>query len=107
MFPPSLGILIYLGVKKLVFPDEIGNALHFLIAAIIIGYICYDSTHYFLHHSDAKNSVLRRLKIGHNTHHYKENTANFGITNILWDLIANTAYSRGISKQKRRNIRVQ
>ncbi|KAI6297733.1 hypothetical protein MCOR33_005982 [Pyricularia grisea] len=55
----------------------------------IFGYICYDLTHYFLHH---KNLPLwyKDLKKYHLEHHFLDYENGFGVTSRFWDRVFGT-----------------
>ncbi|KAK5166630.1 fatty acid alpha-hydroxylase [Saxophila tyrrhenica] len=55
----------------------------------IFGYVCYDLTHYFLHH---KNLPLhyRELKKYHLQHHFMDYENGFGVTSRFWDRVFGT-----------------
>ncbi|KAJ5625011.1 hypothetical protein N7510_001320 [Penicillium lagena] len=55
----------------------------------IFGYICYDLTHYFLHH---RNLPLhyKELKKYHLQHHFADFENGFGVTSRFWDRIFGT-----------------
>ncbi|KAI9779535.1 MAG: fatty acid alpha-hydroxylase [Geoglossum umbratile] len=55
----------------------------------IFGYICYDMTHYFLHHRSLP-SYYRELKKYHLQHHYADYENGFGVTSRFWDRIFGT-----------------
>ncbi|CAG8827154.1 13134_t:CDS:1, partial [Dentiscutata erythropus] len=69
-------------IGYMIFPENISHAL---IAGATFGYICYDLTHYHLHHARPFNSHLREMKTYHMNHHYKNYDLGFGITNKFWD----------------------
>ncbi|KAL1915641.1 uncharacterized protein VTP21DRAFT_6400 [Calcarisporiella thermophila] len=56
----------------------------------ITGYICYDLTHYYLHHSTPKFKHFRDMKKYHIDHHYKQSDLGFGVTLKFWDLVFGT-----------------
>jgi len=57
----------------------------------LIGYICYDMTHYYLHHGKpTPGSFMWRLRQHHNRHHFESHEHGFGITNFFWDDIWGT-----------------
>lgn len=72
----------------------------------IFGYICYDLTHYFLHHRtcvsypdvdiNAANtrfrlpSYYRELKKYHLQHHFADYENGFGVTSRFWDRVFGT-----------------
>jgi len=55
----------------------------------IFGYICYDLTHYFLHHRTLP-SYWRELKKYHLQHHFMDYENGFGVTSRFWDRIFGT-----------------
>jgi 4-hydroxysphinganine ceramide fatty acyl 2-hydroxylase len=55
----------------------------------IFGYICYDLTHYFLHHRTLP-SYWRELKKYHLQHHFMDYENGFGVTSRFWDQIFGT-----------------
>lgn len=83
--PPVLGFAIAYPISNiayLIFPDDISHAI---IAGAMFGYVCYDMTHYHLHHARPFNSHLREMKTYHLDHHYKNHDLGYGITNKFWD----------------------
>ncbi|CAK4032121.1 Ceramide very long chain fatty acid hydroxylase SCS7 [Lecanosticta acicola] len=55
----------------------------------IFGYVCYDLTHYFLHHKNLP-SYYRELKKYHLQHHFMDYENGFGVTSRFWDTIFGT-----------------
>lgn len=55
----------------------------------ICGYICYDLTHYFLHHRNLP-SYYRELKKYHLQHHFADYENGFGVTSRFWDRVFGT-----------------
>jgi 4-hydroxysphinganine ceramide fatty acyl 2-hydroxylase len=55
----------------------------------IFGYICYDMTHYFLHHRNLP-SYYKELKKYHLQHHFADYENGFGVTSRFWDRIFGT-----------------
>lgn len=55
----------------------------------IFGYICYDLTHYFLHHKTLP-AYWRDLKKYHLQHHFMDYENGFGVTSRFWDQIFGT-----------------
>jgi len=87
------------------------NAAVAVFCGGIFGYICYDMTHYFLHHkkyvslpfshrihqetADANNvfslpSYYRELKKYHLQHHFMDYENGFGVTSRFWDRVFGT-----------------
>lgn len=55
----------------------------------IFGYICYDLTHYFLHHQDLP-LWYKDLKKYHLAHHFLDYELGFGVTSRFWDTVFGT-----------------
>ncbi|KAI9734186.1 MAG: fatty acid alpha-hydroxylase [Claussenomyces sp. TS43310] len=55
----------------------------------IFGYICYDLTHYFLHHRTLP-SYYQALKRYHLEHHFMDYQHGFGVTSRFWDDVFGT-----------------
>jgi len=55
----------------------------------IFGYICYDMTHYFIHHKNLP-TYYRELKKYHLQHHFMDYENGFGVTSRFWDRVFGT-----------------
>ncbi|KIW90094.1 uncharacterized protein Z519_09525 [Cladophialophora bantiana CBS 173.52] len=55
----------------------------------IFGYVCYDCTHYWLHHHQLP-AYVRDLKKYHLAHHYQNFELGFGVTSKFWDYVWGT-----------------
>ncbi|KAG6026939.1 hypothetical protein E4U41_001111 [Claviceps citrina] len=55
----------------------------------ICGYICYDLTHYFLHHENLP-LWYKGLKKYHLAHHFLDYELGFGVTSKFWDQVFGT-----------------
>ncbi|KAK7413141.1 fatty acid alpha-hydroxylase [Neonectria punicea] len=55
----------------------------------IFGYVCYDLTHYFLHHQNLP-LWYKELKKYHLAHHFLDYELGFGVTSKFWDTIFGT-----------------
>ncbi|KYK55210.1 inositolphosphorylceramide-B C-26 hydroxylase [Drechmeria coniospora] len=55
----------------------------------IFGYICYDLTHYFLHHQNLP-LWYKQLKKYHLQHHFLDYELGFGVTSKFWDTVFGT-----------------
>jgi len=55
----------------------------------IFGYVCYDLTHYFLHHRTLP-SYYRELKKYHLQHHFADYENGFGVSSRFWDRVFGT-----------------
>ncbi|KAG5671569.1 hypothetical protein PVAND_001762 [Polypedilum vanderplanki] len=56
-----------------------------LLASGLIGYLCYDMTHYFIHHGNPRISFFYNMKRYHSYHHFVHHNQGFGISNTFWD----------------------
>ena len=99
VMPPTLFIALatpFYKLAHLVFAYNRFAAIE-VFSGGIFGYICYDLTHYFLHH---RNLPLhyRELKKYHLQHHFADFENGFGVTSRFWDNIFGTqlAYTRPV-----------
>ncbi|TVY76165.1 Ceramide very long chain fatty acid hydroxylase SCS7 [Lachnellula suecica] len=65
----------------------------------IFGYICYDLTHYFLHHRNLPY-YWKGLKKYHLQHHFMDYENGFGVTSRFWDNIFGTPLAPPPSKTR-------
>ncbi|KAI0484452.1 inositolphosphorylceramide-B C-26 hydroxylase [Xylariaceae sp. FL0804] len=91
VMPPTLFVVLaapfYKFAHTVVFWDW-----HAAVAAYcggIFGYICYDMTHYFLHHQNLP-LWYKQLKKYHLAHHFLDYELGFGVTSAFWDRIFGT-----------------
>jgi len=55
-----------------------------------MGYVMYDLTHFYIHHSKPYFSYFGKLKEYHVMHHYKNPHLGYGVSNKLWDYVWGT-----------------
>lgn len=95
VFPPLpaavLALIIYQPVHLIssVFADELFNP-RLLIAGGLIGYLCYDMIHYYIHYGSPRNQYFYHLKRYHYNHHFVSHDKGFGISSPLWDALFGT-----------------
>jgi len=65
------------------------NAATAVFCGGIFGYVCYDLTHYFLHHKTLP-AYWRELKKYHLAHHFADYENGFGVTSRFWDWVFKT-----------------
>lgn len=101
VMPPTLFLILCTPFYKLVFGLLPLYVAYAGFAGGLFGYVCYDLTHYFLHHSKLP-PFLRKLKKYHLEHHYKNYQLGFGVTSWFWDTVFGTylAPSSPISQMK-------
>ncbi|XP_020282807.1 fatty acid 2-hydroxylase [Pseudomyrmex gracilis] len=91
VIPPILGAIVAAIVwkaYKAMFPLTIAP---FVAVGTIMGYLCYDLMHYYLHYGAPKaGSYLYTMKRRHNYHHFVYHDQGFGVTSELWDRLLNT-----------------
>ncbi|KAI1855289.1 hypothetical protein JX266_000154 [Neoarthrinium moseri] len=91
VMPPTLFIVLATPFWKLAHAIFYWN-WHMGTAAFcggIFGYICYDMTHYFLHHQNLP-LWYKELKKYHLAHHFLDYELGFGVTSKFWDRIFGT-----------------
>jgi len=65
------------------------NVAAAVYAGGIFGYVCYDLTHYFLHHQNLP-LWYKDLKKYHLAHHFLDYELGFGVTSRFWDTVFGT-----------------
>jgi len=63
-------------------------------AGFLVGYLCYDYTHYAIHHFAMTSSWGKYLKNHHMKHHFMTHGARWGVSSPLWDLVFGTMKER-------------
>ncbi|KAK9458648.1 uncharacterized protein V1516DRAFT_682246 [Lipomyces oligophaga] len=89
VMPPTLFVVLaspFYALAHFILPYHIAMAVY---CGGIFGYICYDCTHYFLHHA-VLPSYIKELKSYHLEHHYKNYELGFGVTSKFWDVVFGT-----------------
>ena len=94
VLPPSISIPLALGfffLFKSIFAPDI---LYPFFAAFIIGYVCYDTLHYLIHHAKFQGKLWNLLKTHHLKHHYNDDTKGYGVSSPLWDHIVGSNFDK-------------
>ncbi|MBU6376862.1 MAG: sterol desaturase family protein [Bdellovibrionales bacterium] len=90
VMPPAAGVILasilFVFFRLILGPDWV---LPFF-GGFLIGYLCYDYTHYAIHHFSMSSSVGRYLKNHHMKHHFMTHGARWGVSSPLWDLVFGT-----------------
>jgi hypothetical protein len=89
VMPPSVSIPLAV-IFFFLFQWTIGPLTPAAFAGLVAGYLAYDTTHYFTHHSPGKTALGRYQKKRHFRHHYYDSTRNFGVSSPLWDAVWGT-----------------
>lgn len=95
VMPPPVSIplaLLFYGLFWLVVAQLLGAAQWVapLFAGFIIGYLCYDLTHYALHHFPAKRGYFKMVRLHHIRHHGQNPNLRYGVSSPLWDYVFRT-----------------
>lgn len=61
--------------------------LHVFFAFFLVGYLCYDYIHYYVHFFTPKGRIGKILKQNHMKHHFAEKDVYWGVSSPLWDYI--------------------
>ena len=91
VMPPAVSITLFftfLAIFLAVLGPELVWPYH---AGFVIGYMSYDMTHYYIHHYNPRTEYGRRLKKNHMLHHFKDDSARFGVSNMVWDRVFGTS----------------
>ncbi|KAH0950903.1 hypothetical protein HN011_000343 [Eciton burchellii] len=91
VFPPTFSLAvaaIVWQIYKTIFPSTM---ISFIAVGTIMGYLCYDLMHYYLHIGVPKvGSYLYTMKRRHNYHHFLYHSQGFGVTSEFWDRLLKT-----------------
>ncbi|KAK4515526.1 uncharacterized protein ATC70_010476 [Mucor velutinosus] len=88
--PPTLFVVLaypWISLAHMLFPPMTAYGV---VAGGMFGYICYDMTHYYVHHAKVISFHFTEMKKYHLAHHYKDFEAGYGITSKLWDYVFKT-----------------
>ncbi|OJJ34843.1 hypothetical protein ASPWEDRAFT_39945 [Aspergillus wentii DTO 134E9] len=91
VMPPTLFVVLAAPFWKLAHTVFFYNwyAALMVYCGGVFGYICYDLTHYFLHHRNLP-SYYKQLKKYHLQHHFADFENGFGVTSRFWDKVFGT-----------------
>jgi dihydroceramide fatty acyl 2-hydroxylase len=90
VMPPAASIplaAIFAGLYWGVFGTPFGYPL---FAGLIVGYLAYDYTHYFLHHGTPRSKFGKQLREQHMRHHFQDHRYGFGVSSPFWDRVFGT-----------------
>jgi sterol desaturase/sphingolipid hydroxylase (fatty acid hydroxylase superfamily) len=76
-----------------------------LWAGFALGYLCYDGTHYAVHHFKQTSRIGKFLKRHHMLHHHADHSGGFGVSSPLWDIVFRTMPSVKKLEQTRASTR--
>eukprot|EP01113_Clastostelium_recurvatum_P019454 TRINITY_DN2293_c0_g1_i1.p1 TRINITY_DN2293_c0_g1~~TRINITY_DN2293_c0_g1_i1.p1 ORF type:complete len:329 (+),score=39.90 TRINITY_DN2293_c0_g1_i1:1521-2507(+) len=92
-FPPMFALLVGAGLSR--FTQTIMShtrGVNAIFGGVVIGYVLYDTLHYYFHHGEPKwmPEIIKKMKTLHLNHHYKNDTKNYGVTSPLFDFLLGT-----------------
>ncbi len=90
VMPPALSLplgALFFGLFALIFGTP---AAYPLFAGLLVGYLTYDYTHYYLHHHTPKTQLGKRLREQHMRHHFQDHRYGFGVSSPMWDVVFRT-----------------
>jgi dihydroceramide fatty acyl 2-hydroxylase len=94
VFPPLAGVVLATPIFLLLWlATPLATALA-LMSGVLVGYLCYDMTHYFTHHGKPRSRWGKFLKAYHLAHHHKHWDRMFGVSQPLWDFVFRTGRPR-------------
>lgn len=70
-------------------------------AFFLVGYLCYDYIHFYVHHFVPTTRLGKFLKQSHMIHHYVDPEARWGVSSPLWDYVFGTWAA---VKEKRQDV---
>src|SRR5690606_25587019 len=92
LFMPPVPSVLISGTLLAIFYLIGGDYAFPFFSGFIFGYLCYASLHYAIHAFAPPYKWLKPLWRNHHLHHYKNEHAGFGVSNMLWDHVFNTAF---------------
>ncbi|CAH1448714.1 unnamed protein product [Lactuca virosa] len=107
VFPPTATAILLVplwNVLKLISTPTVTPAL---FGGILLGYVMYDVTHYYVHHGQPKSQVPRSLKKYHLNHHFRIQNKGYGITSSLWDKVFGTLPQTKSAEKERKQMQMQ
>ena len=92
LMPPIVSIPIAACIWALFYAIG-GVTATWAFLGFMIGYACYDLTHYACHQWKMQGRLGMALKRHHMRHHFMEDTGNYAITAIFWDYVFGSSVS--------------
>ncbi len=90
VMPPALAV-IFSAILYSLFRYALGPVLvEPFFAAFLVGYLCYDYIHYYVHHFTPTTKIGKFLKQSHMMHHYVSHESRWGVSSPLWDYVFGT-----------------
>ncbi|KAJ8758742.1 hypothetical protein K2173_000463 [Erythroxylum novogranatense] len=90
VFPPAATAILLFPFWNLANLLATPSTAPALFGGVLFGYVIYDCTHYYVHHSQPKSNFPKGLKKYHMNHHFRIQDKGFGITSSFWDRVFGT-----------------
>ncbi|KAI4372085.1 hypothetical protein MLD38_010366 [Melastoma candidum] len=101
VFPPAGTAILCVPVYNLLRLISTPTTTPALFGGVLMGYVIYECTHYYLHYGQPSSSMPQKLKKYHLNHHYRMQSKSFGITSSLWDHVFGTCPDSLVAEKKR------
>jgi sterol desaturase/sphingolipid hydroxylase (fatty acid hydroxylase superfamily) len=85
-----LAVLFYYSFLMILGEQDVAS----FFSGFVTGYLCYDMTHYAIHHFSFKNGWWMKLKKHHMLHHYQDGENGYGVSSKVWDVIFGTNHKK-------------
>lgn len=69
-------------------------------SGFLVGYLCYDYTHYAVHHFSPKTAFGKHVKQHHMLHHFADYESRWGVSSPIWDNVFGTAETGRVPTRK-------
>jgi dihydroceramide fatty acyl 2-hydroxylase len=100
VMPPSVSVPLA-ALFLLLFHAVLGTGWLAFGGGFLLGYLCYDMTHYHLHHHRPKSRLGRRLREQHMRHHFQDHETGYGVSSPVWDYVFGTVPRRRTERTAR------
>lgn len=88
---PPAGAILIIGLIYLLFSLVVPHPwIEPFFGFFIIGYLCYDYTHYAIHFWPMSGRIGGYIKRNHLLHHFQEQNVRFGVSTPFWDVVFRT-----------------
>jgi sterol desaturase/sphingolipid hydroxylase (fatty acid hydroxylase superfamily) len=92
VLPPSVSVLLA-GIFYLLFRTLFAPTYHALFAGFVLGYVIYDTVHWYTHAGAPTMRIFKYLRKQHMVHHFKQPGTRFGVSCPWWDHVFRTTGS--------------
>jgi len=94
VMPPSASIPLAALFLLLFWAVLPGGGWEAFAAGFLGGYLFYDMTHFYVHHSKPKSWAGKKLRELHMRHHFQDHTSGYGVSAPWLDTVFGTAPKR-------------